>query len=71
MAQVPQGPGQTETIRGQASATPGTYKDPASGATETVSMGAGADALVRLGWQLVEEPSEKPQTPSTTPPQVK
>lgn len=34
---------------------PGTYKDPESGKELTVTMHAGADALVRLGWELQSE----------------
>lgn len=34
---------------------PGTYKDPESGAESTVTMGAGADALVRMGWTRIKD----------------
>jgi len=34
---------------------PGTYRDPESGGESTVVHAAGADALVKLGWQLVPE----------------
>lgn len=34
---------------------PGTYQDPQSKAILTVTMEAGADALVRLGWVRIED----------------
>ena len=37
---------------------PGKYYDPASGKYETVTMHAGADALVRLGWERVGDVEE-------------
>lgn len=46
---------------------PGTYKDPKSGAILTVNMAAGADALVRLGWELQPE---SPKTPVAVVPSV-
>ena len=53
---IPKGPGQQEsTGDGQAPEQTGTYKDPISGKQLTVTMPAGADALVRLGWELVDE----------------
>lgn len=57
MAIVAKGPGQQE-VNGdikdpRKSNEPGTYKDPESGAEATVTMSAGADALVRMGWKLV------------------
>ena len=41
---------------------PGTYKDPVSGAELTVSMEAGADALVRLGWVYVKPSNDDKST---------
>lgn len=38
---------------------PGRYKDPASGAELTVTMHAGADALVRLGWERIGDVTEE------------
>ena len=38
---------------------PGKYKDPASGAESTVTMHAGADALVRLGWKRIGDVTEE------------
>lgn len=55
MAAVPKGPGQSEVtgdLRDPRDAMPlGTWKDPESGAELEVTMGAGADALARMGWQ--------------------
>lgn len=34
---------------------PGRYKDPQSGAELEVTMHAGADALVRMGWKRVSD----------------
>ena len=43
---------------------PGTYKDPESGEVLSVVMAAGADALVRLGWELIDvEPSKEEVKP--------
>lgn len=59
MATIAKGPGQSEVTGelkdGRAPEQPGTYRDPQSGKELTVTMGAGADALVRMGWVLVEE----------------
>jgi hypothetical protein len=63
MASVPKGPGQQEVTGDLRDARrpeePGTYRDPQSGKELTVTMGAGADALVRMGWELVDENSNK------------
>jgi len=37
---------------------PGLYRDPQSGAELEVSMPAGADALVRMGWEFIAEYAE-------------
>jgi|ERR1035437_4284717 hypothetical protein len=37
---------------------PGLYRDPDSGAELEVSMSAGADALVRMGWKLIRPVQE-------------
>lgn len=57
MAVVPKGPGQEEVTGDlrdprQPEAV-GTYRDPESGAELEVTMGAGADALARMGWKHV------------------
>lgn len=39
----------------------GTYRDPQSGAELTVTMPAGADALVRMGWRQVPTNEDSPQ----------
>lgn len=63
MAKVAQGPGQQEVtgdLRDPREVSqPGTYTDPESGAELTVTMGSGADALVRMGWVLKENVNEK------------
>jgi len=48
---------------------PGTYKDPQSGVTSTITHPAGADALKRMGWILQPDaPAEKtPETASGEP----
>lgn len=60
---IPKGPGQQEVtgeLKDARAPEPiGTYKDPQSGAELTVTMGAGADALVRMGWVLKENVTEK------------
>lgn len=63
MAEIPQGPGQPETIKGAKSNDPGWYKDPESKAIQHVGHPAGADALVRMGWQKLPDgpnPNEQP-----------
>lgn len=60
MAQtIGKGPGQTELtgdIHDPRDPNPaGTYKDPQSGAESTVTMSAGADALVRMGWVRIAD----------------
>ena len=73
MAKVPKGPGQAEVIgdinNPQTPNNPGQYRDPESGAELEVTMNAGADALVRMGWERVgdntisrPQASRKPQT---------
>lgn len=56
---IPKGPGQREVIgdvnNPQLPNLPGFYKDPQSGAVLEVKMPAGADALVRMGWELQSE----------------
>jgi hypothetical protein len=64
---VPRGPGQAE-VNGpidnpRQPNDPGLYKDPASGAELEVTMHAGADALVRLGWKRIGDIS--PKTPAS------
>lgn len=59
MAKVGKGPGQTE-VNGDLKDPrepnlPGTYKDPVSGAVVTTLAPAGADALVRMGFELQDE----------------
>ncbi len=39
---------------------PGSYRDPQSGAVLEVSMPAGADALVRMGWKKIATKETKP-----------
>lgn len=57
MANIPKGPGQAEVTGdlsdARSASTPGLYKDPESGAFNEVTQGAGADALVRMGWEYV------------------
>jgi hypothetical protein len=63
MATVAKGPGQQEVTgelkNARDSEPTGTYKDPQSGAELTVTMGAGADALVRMGWVLQDNVTKK------------
>lgn len=63
MATVSRGPGQQEVTGDltdpRNSARPGTYVDPQSGKELSVTMGAGADALVRMGWELQENVTKK------------
>lgn len=63
MPTIPKGPGQPEVTGelkdGRAPEQPGTYRDPKSGAELTVTMPSGADALVRMGWELVTEDNSK------------
>jgi hypothetical protein len=66
MAKVAKGPGQAE-VNGDLrdprdSEHIGLYRDPASGAELEVTMPAGADALVRMGWEFVRPPAD-PTTP--------
>lgn len=67
MATVPKGPGQPEVtgdLRDARDASaPGTYRDPESGKELEVSMGSGADALVRMGWQYVRPYGADSPTP--------
>lgn len=42
---------------------PGTYKDPESGVELSVTMDAGADALVRMGWKLIPETETESNQP--------
>lgn len=56
MAKVGKGPGQSE-VNGDLKDprepnVPGTYKDPVSGAVVETMAPAGADALVRMGFEL-------------------
>lgn len=47
---------------------PGWYKDPESGALQHVLHPAGADALARLGWKLIEDgpdPVREPEKANT------
>lgn len=57
--QIGRGPGQTELTGDlhdpREPNDPGTYKDPESGAESTVTMPAGADALVRMGWVRIAD----------------
>lgn len=59
MATVPKGPGQTEVtgdLRDPRAPEPlGLWRDPESGAELEVTMGAGADALARLGWKHIRD----------------
>jgi hypothetical protein len=59
MAEVPKGPGQPEVTgaldKRQLPNMPGLYRDPVSKKYLHVVLPAGADALVRMGWVLVEE----------------
>lgn len=59
MATISKGPGQQETtgdIKDARDPEPtGTYKDPVSGKSLTVTHYAAADALVRMGWELVSD----------------
>lgn len=59
MASVPKGPGQPEVTGdlrdAQQPNVPGTYKDPVSGAVVTTMAPAGADALVRMGFELQDD----------------
>lgn len=61
MAEVAKGPGQQENFLN----LPGTYQDPQSGAMLHVTMPAGADALVRMGWEYIgdEVPDVKDMVP--------
>lgn len=54
MAEVPQGPGQQETITGRGVNSTGWYKDPESGVIQHVSHPSAADALVKLGWNFLQ-----------------
>lgn len=47
---------------------PGLYRDPQSGAELEVTMHAGADALVRMGWQRVADGELEAQSTSDVAP---
>lgn len=71
MATVPKGPGQTEVTGDLASprspSQPGLYRDPQSGAESEVTMPSGADALVRMGWELVDPNERKDMNDNVAP----